>query len=106
VDSRIGALRPAQTARHHASATLGWSGLSATARYIGAQSEDDQNLRRLQGAFTLDAIAALPVTRSLSIEARGENLADARVEAGISGPGVIERASPRTLWLGLRLRLD
>jgi len=106
VDSRIGALRPAQTARHHASVTLGWAGLSATARYIGPQYEDDQNLRRLQGAFTLDAIAALPVTRSLSIEARGENLADARVEAGISGPGVIERASPRTLWLGLRLRLD
>ncbi|MES2988381.1 MAG: TonB-dependent receptor [Pseudomonadota bacterium] len=105
VDSKIGALRPAQTARDHASATLAWSGLSATARYIGPQFEDDQNLRRLKGAFTLDASAALPLTRSLALEARAENLADARIEAGISGPGVIERASPRTLWLGLRLRL-
>lgn len=106
VGSKIGALQPAQTARHQASATLGWSGLSATARYAGPQYEDDQNLRRLKGAFTFDATAALPITRSLALEARAENIADARVEAGISGPGVIERASPRTLWLGLRLRLD
>ncbi|RYY47917.1 MAG: TonB-dependent receptor [Sphingomonadales bacterium] len=106
VDSRIAALRPAQTARHQASATLAYAGVSATARYLGPQYEDDQNLRRLSGALTFDAVAAVPLTPSLAIEARAENLADARVEAGISGPGVIERASPRTLWLGLRLRLD
>lgn len=106
VDSRVGALQPAQTARHQASATLGWGTLSVTARYAGPQFEDDQNLRRLRGAFTFDAAAALPLTRSLAIEARAENIADARIEAGISGAGVIERASPRTLWLGLRLRLD
>ncbi|RYY23202.1 MAG: TonB-dependent receptor [Sphingomonadales bacterium] len=106
VDSKVGALQPAQTARHHASFTLGWDGISATARYIGPQFEDDQNLRRLKGAFTLDAAAALPITPSLALEARAENIADARIEAGISGPGVIERATPRTLWLGLRLRLN
>jgi outer membrane receptor protein involved in Fe transport len=55
--------------------------------------------------LTFDAAAALPLTRSLAVEARAENLADARVEAGISGPGVVERATPRTLWLGLRYRL-
>lgn len=105
-DSRISALQPAQTARHQGSATLAWGSLSATARYIGPQFEDDQNLRRLKGALTLDAAAALPLTPALTLEARAENLFDARIEAGISGPGVIERASPRTLWLGLRLRLD
>ncbi|RYE04388.1 MAG: TonB-dependent receptor, partial [Sphingomonadales bacterium] len=105
VDSRVGALQPAQTARHQASATLGWDTLSLTARYAGPQFEDDQNLRRLKGAVTLDAAAALPLTRNLAVEARAENITDARIEAGISGPGVIERASPRTLWLGLRLRL-
>ncbi|WP_066799432.1 TonB-dependent receptor [Sphingomonas soli] len=105
VDSRVGALQPAQTAAHHASATFGWDGLSLTARYDGPQYEDDQNLRRLKGAVTLDAAAQLPVTRELAIEVRAENVTDARIEAGISGPGVIERASPRTLWLGLRLRL-
>lgn len=102
-------LRPAQTAQHQASATLGWErgggGASLTARYAGPQFEDDQNQRQLADAFTLDATAALPVTDALAIEARAENLADARVEAGISGPGVVERALPRTLWLGLRYRL-
>ena len=36
--------------------------------------------------------------------ARGENLPPALVEAGINGDESIERATPRTLWLGLRLR--
>lgn len=102
-------LRPAQTAAHQASATLGWqqggAGGSLTARYAGPQYEDDQNLRQLADAVTFDATAALPVTSALAVELRAENLADARVEAGISGPGVIERATPRTLWVGFRYRL-
>lgn len=118
IDSRVSAsgasaaldgLRPAQTARHQASATLGWShddaGASLTARYAGPQFEDDQNARVLQGAFTLDATVALPITRGLALQARAENIFDAEVQAGISGPGVVERALPRTLWLGARLRL-
>lgn len=80
-------------------------GASLTARYASPQYEDDQNSRELADALTFDAVAALPLTRNLSVEGRAENLADARVEAGISGPGVIERATPRTLWLGLRYRL-
>jgi outer membrane receptor protein involved in Fe transport len=102
-------LRPAQTAAHQASTTLAWRrgdlGASLTARYASPQFEDDQNSRELADALTFDAAAALPLTRSLAVEARAENLADARVEAGISGPGVVERATPRTLWLGLRYRL-
>ncbi|MDG2534523.1 TonB-dependent receptor [Sphingomonas sp. HITSZ_GF] len=117
-DSRVSAsgaaaaldgLRPAQTARHQASATLGWhrgdAGASLTARYAGPQFEDDQNTRVLKGAFTLDATAALPITRHLALQARAENIFDAEVQAGISGPGVIERALPRTLWIGARVRL-
>jgi outer membrane receptor protein involved in Fe transport len=102
-------LRPAQTAAHQASATVAWRrgdlGAALTARYASPQYEDDQNSRELADALTFDAVAALPLTRNLSVEGRVENLADARVEAGISGPGVIERATPRTLWLGLRYRL-
>ncbi len=118
VDSRVEAsgtaaplagLRPAQTARDQGSATLAWAhgeaSASFTARYTGPQFEDDQNTRSLASAFTLDASAALPLTRDLAIEARAENLFDERVESGISGPGVVERATPRTLWLGLRFRL-
>jgi hypothetical protein len=44
------------------------------------------------------------LTRRLQLVARGENLFDKTVEATINGDGSIERATPRTLWIGLRLR--
>ncbi len=102
-------LRPAQTARHQGSVTLGWMRddalLSLTGRYIAPQFEDDQNARVLVKAFTIDARAALPLSAALAIEARAENLGDARVETAITGGDIVERAAPRTLWLGLRYRL-
>ena len=101
-------LRPAQTPRDLVSTALGWrrgaAALSATLRHGAAQFEDDQNTRRLAPATTLDGYAALPLTPRIAIEARAENVFDARVEAGISGANIVERATPRTLWLGLRLR--
>ena len=106
VAAPLDGLRPAQVARHGASAMLGWQrggwAGSVTARYIGPQYEDDQNQRLLADAVTVDLVARAPIASGLSIEARAENLFDARVEAGISGPGVIERALPRTLWIGFR----
>lgn len=98
----LNGLRPAQVARHNASATLGWKFLSATARYIDPQFEDDQNLRRLRSAVTLDGVANIPLTRGLSLSLRAENITNTRIEAGVSATGVIERASPRTFWFGLR----
>ena len=103
-------LRPAQTPIHGGAATLSWrdgSGAvaSLTARYAGAQYEDDLNRRRLPDALTFDVIAVVPLSAGLAIEARGENLADARVVAGISSEGIVERATPRTLWIGLRWRV-
>ena len=89
--------------RHLASATLGWRWLSGTVRYVSGQFEDDSNLRRLDDAVTLDAGAEIPLGKRLSLTLRGENLTDTRVEAAISGTGVVERATPRTLWVGLRL---
>lgn len=96
-------LRPAQVPRHLMSTTLGWRWFQATARYTSSQFEDDGNSRRLANAFTLDAVATIPVTRSLDVSFRGENIANARVETAVSGAGVIERATPRTLWVGIRL---
>lgn len=100
-------LRPAQTPRHSLSSTLAWARegarASVTARYSGAQYEDDLNRQRLPGAFTLDAVGLFPLGRRLAIEARAENIADARILAGISGDGTEERATPRTWWIGLRL---
>lgn len=94
-------LRPAQVPRHLASATLGWRWLSATLRHVSAQFEDDANIRRLDGATTLDAVARIPLAKRLALSLRGENLANARVETAVSGAGVIERASPRSIWVGL-----
>jgi vitamin B12 transporter len=98
----LNGLRPAQVARHNASATLGWKGLSLTTRYIGPQFEDDQNIRRLRSAVTLDGTLSLPILRGLTLSLRAENITDTRIEAGVSATDVVERASPRTLWIGLR----
>lgn len=99
-------LRPAQTPAHSGSATLGWRQgrwqAATTLRYLSGQYEDDANLRRLAEATTLDAVVTVPLLRRLSLEGRAENLTDARIEAGVGGDGVVERASPRTLWVGVR----
>jgi outer membrane receptor protein involved in Fe transport len=101
-------LRPAQTPKLAATLTAGWEqggkDASVSVRRIGAQFEDDLNTRSLKGATTVDASASWPLTRDVQVVARGENLTNALVMAGIGGDGSIERATPRTLWIGLRLR--
>ena len=101
-------LRPAQTPRDLVSTTFGWrkgaAAVSTTLRHGARQFDDDQNTRRLAPATTLDAYAALPVTKWAAIELRAENLFDERIEAGITGVDIVERATPRTLWVGLRFR--
>jgi vitamin B12 transporter len=105
-------LRPAQVPRHFASATVDWfpgggeSGASITGRYIGSQFDDDANVQRLNDALTIDGRAAYRISKALLVEARVENLFDARIETAIIGPGVVERASPRTFWLGVKIDLD
>ncbi len=102
-------LRPAQTPRHSLSASLAWrrsdgAAASLAGRWTGAQFEDDLNRQLIPAALTFDAAVTFPVTRRLAIEARAENIGDERVVAGISGAGIVERATPRTLWMGLRIR--
>ena len=101
-------LRPAQTPRFAASLSASWErggkGAALVLRRVGAQFEDDLNSRVLKGATTIDAFASWPLTRRLLLVARGENLTDTLVMAGIGADGSIERATPRTLWIGLRLR--
>jgi len=101
-------LRPAQTPRFAGTLAGSWQkggkGLSVVLRRVGAQFDDDLNTDVLKGATTLDAFAAWPLTKRLQLVARAENLTDALVMAGINGDGSIERATPRTLWIGLRLR--
>jgi outer membrane receptor protein involved in Fe transport len=101
-------LRPAQTPNFAATLSASWErgGKSAeiVIRRVSSQYEDDLNTRTLRGATTVDAFASWPLTERLQLVARGENLLNALVMAGINGDGSVERATPRTLWVGLRLR--
>lgn len=102
-------LRPAQTPRHSASASIGWHGpsglrASVSALYSGSRFEDDLNTQRLDDALSFDAVAEVPISGGLAIQARGENLTNERIEAGVDGNGIVERATPRTLWIGLSWR--
>ena len=106
--SALDGLRPAQTPRFAATLAASWErdgkGFEVVLRRVGAQYEDDLNTRRLEGATTLDAFASWPLARRLQLVARVENATDALVMAGIGADGSIERATPRTLWLGLRMK--
>jgi vitamin B12 transporter len=100
-------LRPAQTPDFAATLAIGWQdggkGAQIVLRRVGAQYEDDLNARVLKPATTVDAFASWPLTRRLQLIGRAENLFDRLVMAGLNGDGSIERATPRTLWIGLRL---
>ena len=61
-------------------------------------------LRRTLVAFATQVVADVHNKRG---SARAPPFAavnlDARVDTALSGTGILERATPRTLWLGLRL---
>jgi outer membrane receptor protein involved in Fe transport len=104
--ARLDGLRPAQTPSLSLIGSIGWEkgrrGAVMTVRHVGNQYEDDLNQRRLPAATTVDAFVAWPIFGNLDLVMRGDNLLDERVVAGIGGDGAVERAAPRTLWLGLR----
>lgn len=104
----LNGLRPAETPKFAGTLAAGWErggeGMQLVLRRVGAQFDDDLNTDVLKGATTLDAFAAWPLTRRMQLIARAENVTDALVMASINGDGSIERATPRTLWLGVRLR--
>ena len=105
----LNGMRPAQTPKHSLAGAVSWRGAeghhtSLTARYVGSQFEDDLNQQRLPDALTFDATASFAVSKAVLLEARAENMVNERVVAGISGSGLVERATPRTFWLGLKLR--
>ena len=99
-------LRPAQSPRHNATATLAWeggsgAGLSATVSYVGKQYEDDLQTDALRDALTVDALAKLPVGKGITLVARGENLFDEKVVTR-NQAGSIDLGTPRMLWIGFR----
>jgi outer membrane receptor protein involved in Fe transport len=103
--AQLDGLRPAQTPRISVTGEAGWNdgrrAASIVIRHVGSQFEDDLNQQRLRPATTVDAFLAWPLTNRIQLVARGENLFDATVMAGID-EGTVERATPRTFWIGLR----
>ena len=103
----LNGLRPAQTPNFAGTLSASWErdGKSAELELhrIGGQYEDDLNTRLLRAATTLDGSASWPLGRRWQIVARAENITNALVMAAYNGDGSIERATPRTLWIGVRL---
>jgi outer membrane receptor protein involved in Fe transport len=101
-------LRPAQTPKFAGTLSASWQqdgkGAQIVLRRVGSQFDDDLNSDLLKAATTLDAYASWPIMRRVQLIARAENLTNALVMAGINGDNSVERATPRTLWIGVRLR--
>lgn len=104
----LSGLRPAETPNVAATLSGSWQkagkSVEIDLRRVGGQYEDDLNSRLLKAATTLDVSASWPLERRLLLVARAENVTNALVMAAFNGDGSIERASPRTLWIGVRLR--
>jgi vitamin B12 transporter len=103
-------LRPAQVPKNFVTAGMDfdnstWRG-GFSLRYIGGQFEDDANSRRLKDALTADGYIGYMFKNGFGMDLHVENLFGARVEAAISNTGIIERANPRTIWIGVRYTLD
>ncbi|QXQ07090.1 TonB-dependent receptor [Sphingosinicellaceae bacterium] len=108
IAAALDGLRPAQTPTHQASATLGWApaaGFRAavTGRYVSGQTEDDLGVRLLGDAATLDAMVEVPLARGVFATLRGENLTNTLIASGVSTTGIVDRGTPRTLTIGVRV---
>ena len=109
VSAALDGMRPAQTPRIAASATLAWRPragwlLTTTVRHTGAQFEDDLETDVLRAATTLDAFAQVPLAGQVSLVLRAENIGDATIVTRNQG-GSIDVGAPRTVWAGIRVGL-
>ncbi len=100
-------LAPAQSPRHAASATVAWAPktgplFSASLHYVAKQFEDDLQTDTLPDAFTMDAVARIPLGHGVSLIGRAENLFDARVVTR-NVAGSMDLGTPRTLWIGVKV---
>lgn len=108
-DPDLDGLRPSQTPKFAASATLAWLPaegwrFAATLRHVGAQYEDDLETYVLPAATTLDGYVQVPVTDAFSLVLRAENLTDETIVTRNQN-GSIDLGTPRTFWAGIRVAL-
>src|SRR5206468_1964150 len=77
--------------------------VSATARYVGGQFEDDQNTLPLGGYVVLDGFVARALARWAEAFVGVENLFDQTYATGRTSEGVVSVGAPRLVHGGLRL---
>jgi outer membrane receptor protein involved in Fe transport len=77
--------------------------VTANARYVGEQYEDDLNTLPLGSYVTVDLFASRAVTRWLELFAGVENLLDTTYSTGRTSEGVVSIGAPRIVRGGLRL---
>lgn len=94
--------RPIQTPRHSVTARAayeamgGWS-FFAEARYASSQFDDDQNSRKLDAIFTVDAGGRFDLSDAISVTMQLENLFDAKVVSAVTADG-LETLARRRFW--------
>jgi outer membrane cobalamin receptor len=99
--------RVAQVPRHTLTFGGTWrapGGITLTPRlrWIGAQSEDDENTLRLGEVAVIDLGAFYPLGRGWELFVSAENLGNARIETGRSADGVVNTGTPRLGLAGVR----
>ena len=109
VSAALNGLRPAQTPKLAASATLAWAPragwrLALSVKHVGAQYEDDLQTDLLPATTTLDAFILVPLSPRVSVVLRGENLTDTVIVTR-NQAGSLDLGVPRTLWAGLRISI-
>jgi vitamin B12 transporter len=102
-------LRPAQTPEWTVTAGLDWHvleklTLSGNLRYVSAQFDDDQNIRRLAPGADLDARAAWSLGPDREVYLAIDNVADAKISTGKTADFVDSYSEPRTFRVGFSYR--
>ena len=100
--------RLAQVPEHNATLAVQYRNpailnVTATARYIGSQYEDDLNTLPLGSYVVFDLFASRAVTRWLELFAAVENVFDTTYSVGRTSEGVVSIGAPRIVRGGLRL---
>ncbi len=100
--------RPAQTARHQASASITWRpgawDVSAVARLESDRFEDDLNTRTLPGFVAVDVRAAYGLAPGVQAFAALENAGDAAITINRFADGLSQQAGARSFRAGLIVR--
>ncbi len=100
--------RLTQSPRHQGNVQLRWAGADgrfgadATTRAQSRVFEDDANSRGLRGFVSVDLTARARLGPGWELFGTVENATNARITSAISGDGVLTRAQPRSVSVGIK----